>query len=296
MGNDWKVLEAGHVRSLSGGQIETRRIVGAPTISLERELLLTRQGETTEGAIRVGPVAGAEHYELEIVGESERRTVIVPPFLAHASWIPIPSLGPGTYRVRVRAVDSYGVRSDARTTAPIRVVAFDVPQGAVVDGSTVWLPPGGRVQLVRPVGLEMTYGSTTRYFIDAPRDIGLAGGNDTVARIRVRGGDDEARLWLRRRPAVDLRVETRRADRESHTVEIEIVAFDSKGLVSTTSSLHKRVRIDGRPVAVTWRQRGAHQRAVVTIPPRGAPTQVEVRIEDAVGPLAETSVEIAPQS
>jgi len=291
-GNDWQVFGSGKVLVLSRSRAQAREVIGTPTISVERSLLMTRQGETTDAAIHVDPVAGADHYEIELVGDDQRPPVSVPRFLAHAPWIPIPALGPGRYRVRVRAVDALGVAGSARTSPPLRVVPFDVPDGAVVDGSTIWLSPGNRVRLVDPAGLELTYGTANRYFIDAPGDIGVAGGNPTVARIRVKGTNDEAQLQLRPRPAAQLRVGSRRFDETSHQVEIELTVFDAAGRVTTSAPVSKSVWIDGREVPLDWTQQGASQRTAFRVPEPKGPSKVEVRVEDEVGPIAEETVEI----
>jgi hypothetical protein len=204
-------------------------------------------------------------------------------------------MGPGSYRVRVRAVDGNGVAGKSRTSQPIRVIPFDVPEGAVVDGSTVWLPPGGRVKLERPEGLEMTYGEANRYFIRAPQDIGLARGKSTVARIRLKGGTDEARMRLRPRPGAELRVAAH-PEAASHRLEIELTLFDARGLVTTATPVQKAVRIDGREVRPTWRQQGACQRATVSIPPGGAPSRVEIEVADDMGTLVNETVEIPAPS
>jgi hypothetical protein len=151
------------------------------------------------------------------------------------------------------------------------------------------------VTLERPEGLEMTYGEANRYFIRAPHDIGLARGHSTVARIRLKGGTDEARMWLRPRPGAELRVAAR-PEGASHRLEIELTVFDATGLVTTTTPVQKAVRIDGREVRLNWRRQGACQRAAIGIPPRGGPSKVEIEVEDDVGTLVHKTLEIPAPS
>jgi hypothetical protein len=67
--------------------------------------------------------------------------------------------------VRASAVDADGIAGMAVRSEPIRVVAVDLPAGALAAGDTLWLLPGQRVKLLGADGLEMTYGAANRYFV-----------------------------------------------------------------------------------------------------------------------------------
>ena len=298
-GNDWNELTAGQVRTLTrAGAGPDRGIIAKPHVAAAPSLVVAPEGGTASGSVSIAPVAGAASYELEVVRFDDHNERVVKHLSTSHTKVAIDGLRPGSYAIRARAVDATGVTSAAGRSDPVRVVAIDLPEGAVTEDGKVWLMPGQRIGLLGSRGLQLTYGASCKYFVAAPRDIGLVGGRSTVARLRATGSDQETSLLLEPRPhQAFVRVGPPGATWPSDLLEVDVTVVDSRGRPAPFAPVSKKVLVNGHEVAVDWQVHGARQRAIVEPPASSGPWQVEVVVSDRFGTIAreQHSVPATPQ-
>jgi hypothetical protein len=102
----------------------------------------------------------------------------------------------GRYYATVSTLDEVQLESEPSATENFRIVEALLPPNALMTGNTIQLPEQERLQFINPEGLELSYGSLSNYFVNAPQSIGLFDGASVQVRLRERGSSQETRIRL----------------------------------------------------------------------------------------------------
>src|SRR5438477_8699278 len=110
LGNDWKALPSGLVRSFGGGVTSEQAVPAAPDLHVDSSMLLALNGAVST-QLRASPNKAVAYRQLSVyridgnkrskLNESEWRSDLQQ----------LPELEPGRYEVQARAVDRFGVES-----------------------------------------------------------------------------------------------------------------------------------------------------------------------------------------
>jgi hypothetical protein len=144
LGNDWKALASGIVRSFGAGQTSEQAAPQAPQLRLSKRVLLALHGSVTP-TVHAAPDANVAHRRLWLyrVDGKQKKPLLEAEWRSDSQ--PLPELGPGQYEVQARAVDRFGVESAASPPITLRVVGAELPEGTRVVGDTVLLGRSTRV-------------------------------------------------------------------------------------------------------------------------------------------------------
>ncbi|HEY6077836.1 MAG TPA: hypothetical protein VIW29_03495, partial [Polyangiaceae bacterium] len=109
LGNDWKPLASGVVRSFAGGTAVEQPLPVTPKLSATQTVLLALQGGAST-TVQAAPSANVEHRNLTLYRlDGARRTL-----LSDGEWRTatrqLPELSPGRYEAVATAVDRFGVQ------------------------------------------------------------------------------------------------------------------------------------------------------------------------------------------
>jgi len=275
---------------------KTRGIPGAPTWDGGGSFSLAARDERAGLDLRWAPVAGATGYRIELATEPtmvrvvHRATTTEPHFA-----MPEPQAG-ARYWAHVRAVGPVGIVGEWSAAHALRVVRYDLPEGAVVarDGAIV-LPNRASLTLSDTEGVEAAYenvtGSSGRFAVPLywSRLTGaLRIADDATVRIvhlRDSAAGTESRLVLARRQLrADVDLQPRNARWPADPIDARIVVRDPSGRIDgATEAVTVDAMLDLAPIPVAWRQQGATW--IARIPPRPivGPSVVRVVVKDARG-------------
>jgi hypothetical protein len=197
---------------------------------------------------------------------------------------------------RVRAVSAGGIVGEWSPALPLRVVRYDVPDGAFVaaDGALV-LPGDASVHLEGTEGMEVAYENVSRgasraalplywYPLHGPLRLPDEAA-ERVVHLRDTSLNASGRLVLARRElraVVDL--SPRNASWPADAIDARVVLRDPSGRVSTASTpVTLEALLDLQPLAVDWQRHGDTWTG--RIAPRSilGPSVVRVRVLDATG-------------
>ncbi len=276
---------------------KTRRIPASPTWDDGHDglaLVAGNGGASLDFAWRAVP--GAASYRVEVATDPTMvRTVVrgstnEPHFVA-----PEPAAG-GRYWVHVRAVGAEGIVGEWSPTRPLRIVHYQVPEGAFVasDGAIV-LPEGASVGLSDTAGLEVAYegvrGFATPvavplYWMSVTGPLRLREDTEMrIAHLRDATLSAEARLVLARRQLkADVDLEPKNARWPPDPIGVSVVLRDPSGRIDTTQTpVTLEAMLNVTPLAVDWQRHGGTWTGRIAPQLIGGPSVIRVRVMDDRG-------------
>ena len=293
LGNEWKPLKEGFARTLAAEDPTAlaRPILAAPDARTDHALIVVGASELGHVSATWTAVKDAVSYEAVIDAAHEKKYATTGGTTAAFG-----SLGPGSYDIRVVAIDKYGLAS-APATGTVKILGFEAPEGASVatDGS-VTLGRDQRVTLVGAKGLEVSYG-TSPVFVTAPGTLGLAHNASTLVRLRAPGSTEEAVLrlepkGLRANVAIGPRVARWPVDR----VVVDVELYDANGhAVPDDAGVSAFVTVNLEKVDLKWSRHGHALHAELAPGTAPGPWVVRAEVHDAQGDLiGRNFLEVAP--
>lgn len=283
LGNDWKPLASGVVRSFAAGSAIEQAVPVAPQLSATHTMLLAlRGGASTTVRVPVNPSVSYRNLTLYRL-EGARRSVV-----SDGEWRSdareLPGLSPGRYEVMARAVDRFGVQGPASAPLTLRVVGVELPEGARLRDDVILLGRSGRVKLIGAEGLETSYGRAD-LFVPAPKDVGLARGKSTLLRLREPGSQNELRVQLEPRSLrADVAIGPKTARWPGAPLEVSVKLFDQRGKPVTDALKTKpRVFVNVDAVEPAWTHSGNTYTAKIAPQPGAGPWVVRVEVNDDFG-------------
>lgn len=283
LGNDWKPLAGGVVRSFAGGVTTEQAVPPAPLLRLESSMLLALQGSASTDLL-AAPAPNVDHRLLSVyrVDGATRVKLDERPWRTERQ--ALPALPPGRYEVQALSVDRFGVESASSPPVTLRVIGAQLPEGARIGEGAILLGRSGRVKLVGAEGLEVSYGRAS-VFIPVPKDVGLARGESTLLRLREPGKTEELGIKLEPRTVrADVAIGPKTARWPGEPLSVSVKLFDHRGRPVTDSLKNKpRVFVNVDQVEPTWTHSGNTYTAKVTPTPGAGPWVVRVEVNDDFG-------------
>lgn len=283
LGNDWKPLASGTVRSFGAGQTSEQAMPQPPQLNAEKTVLLALGGSVTP-SVQAAPDANVELRRLwlfRVEGKHKKP-------LLEAEWRSdsrqLPELGPGRYELQARAVDRFGVESALSEPITLRVVGAELPEGTRLLGDTLLLGRSTRVKLIGAQGLEASYGRAS-VFMPAPPDVGLARGQSTLLRLREPGSKEEVAVQLEPRTVrAEVAIGPQSARWPGDPLQVSVKLFDHRGKPMTDPLKTKpRVFVNVDPVDPGWSHSGNTYTAKVPPASGSGPWVVRVEVSDDFG-------------
>jgi hypothetical protein len=292
LGNDWKTLPSGIVRSHGAGLSTDQPVPAPPKLRVDDSLLLALTGEAStklraqpqDVALRRLSVYRVEGNKRTTVTEQEWRSDLQQ----------LPNLRPGRYEVQARAVDRFGVESVTSEPLTVRVIGATLPEGARLSDGAILLGRAGRVKLIGAEGLEASYGKASLY-IPVPADVGLARGASTLLRLREPGAKEDLRIRLEPRTLkADVEIGPKSARWPSDPLQVTVKLFDHRGRPATEALKTKpQVFVNVGQVVPTWTHSGNTYSAKVTPAVGAGPWVVRVEVTDDFGdPVGRDFIEL----
>ena len=293
LGNDWKALAGGVVRSFGAGVTTEQPVPPAPKLNVASSMLLALNGDVTT-KVRALPAPNVTYRQLSLFRvEGNKRSK-----LSEAEWRSdeqaLPRLSPGRYEVLARAVDRFGVESTNSEPLTLRVIGAQLPEGARLVGDSILLGRVGRVKLIGADGLEASYGRAS-VFIPVPKDVGLARGESTLLRLREPGAKQELGIKLEPRTLkADVEIGPKSARWPGEALQVTVKLFDHSGKPSKEELKHKpQVFVNVAHVIPTWTHSGNTYTAKVAPATGTGPWVVRVEVNDDFGdPVGRDFIEL----
>jgi hypothetical protein len=286
LGDDWKPLPSGVIRSFAGGTAIEQPVPRPPKLSLTKSMLIALDGDASTQLL-AAPSKDAASHQLALyrVDGGKRTKIIEQDFRSDAQQLP--QLVPARYEAQGRSIDSFGVESPLSEPITLRVIGAELPEGARLVHGAIFLGRAGRVKLIGAEGLEASYGRAS-LFIPVPKDVGLARGESTLLRLREPGKKEELGIQLEPRTLkadVDIGPKTARWPGEPLLVTVKL--FDHHGRPITDELKNKpQVFVNIGQVEPTWTHTGNIYSAKIA-PVNGAgPWVVRVEVSDDFGDRA----------
>jgi hypothetical protein len=283
LGNDWKPLPSGVVRSFGGGATTEQPVPAAPSLRVESGMLMALGG-TASTTLRAAPDKAVERRDLTLYRvEGSNRAK-----LKQIEWRDdtqqLPAMTPGRYELQARAIDKFGVEGPASAPVTVRVIGAELPDGARLSGDTILLGRHGRVKLIGAEGLESSYGRAN-LFVPAPKDVGLARGASTLLRLRIPGTKEELGIKLEPRALrADVAIGPKTARWPGEPLQVQVKLFDHKGRPVTDGLKTKpRVFVNVEQVEPSWTHSGNTYTAKVSPSKGTGPWVVRVEVNDDFG-------------
>jgi len=285
LGNDWKTLPSGVVRSHAAGSSTDHAVLSPPRLRVDQSLLLALTGNATT-QLRAEPQEAAYRRLALYRVEGSRRTT-----LTEQEWKSdleqLPPLPPGRYEVQSRAVDRFGVESPLSEPVTLRVIGATLPEGARIADGAIWLGRSGRVRLIGAEGLEASYGKAN-LFIPAPPDVGLARGDSTLLRLREKGG--RAELGIRLEPRTlraEVEIGPKSARWPNDPLQVTVKLFDHRGRpLNEALKNQPQVFVNVAQVDASWTRAGNTYVGKVAPAVGAGPWVVRVEVTDDFGDAA----------
>lgn len=283
LGNDWKPLASGLLRSFGGGVAVEQQVPAAPELRVDNSMLLALTGGVST-QLRALPNQNIEYRKLSLyrVDGSQRSKVEEHDWRSDQQQLP--ELTPGRYELLARAVDRFGVESAASAPLTLRVIGAQLPDGARLAQGTILLGRSGRVKLVGADGLEASYGRAS-VFIPVPKDVGLARGESTLLRLREPGAKQELGIQLEPRTLkADIDIGPKGASWPGEPLQVTVHLFDHHGRPVTEDLKSKpQVFVNVEQVDATWTHTGNVYTAKVSPVESAGPWVVRVQVNDDFG-------------
>jgi hypothetical protein len=293
LGNDWKPLGSGLVRSFGAGATSEEPVLVAPKLRVANSMLLALTGNVS-AQVRVVPAKNVEHRQLSLFHvEGNKRSK-----LSEADWRSdeqlLKGLSPGRYEVQARAVDRFGVESPVSEPLTLRVIGAQLPEGAKLVNETILLGRSGRVKLVGADGLEASYGRAS-LFIPVPKDVGLARGESTLLRLREPGAKEELAIKLEPRTVkADVEIGPKSARWPGEPLQVTVKLFDHRGRpLKEELKTKPQVFVNVAHVKPTWTHAGNTYTAKIAPAAGTGPWVVRVEVNDDFGdPVGRDFIEL----
>lgn len=286
LGNDWKPLASGVVRSFGAGVTSEQAVPAPPQLRVDSSMLLALNGSVTT-QLHALPSQSVEYRELSLfrIDGSKRSK------LDESEWRSdlqqLPALAPGQYELQARAVDRFGVESATSDPLTLRVIGAELPEGARLSQGSILLGRSGRVKLLGADGLEASYGHAS-VFIPAPKDVGLARGESTLLRLREPGAKTELGIKLEPRTMkADVEIGPKTARWPGDPLEVRVKLFDHSGRpLADELKTKPQVFVNVGQIVPTWTHTGNTYVAKIPSALGVGPWVVRVEVTDDFGDLA----------
>lgn len=293
LGNDWKPLPSGLVRSFSGGATTEQPVPAAPKVRFQSSLLLALTGDAS-AQVHATPTKNVEHRQLSLFrAEGSKRSKV-----SESEWRSddqtLKGLSPGRYEVQARAIDRFGVESTASEPLTLRVIGAQLPEGAKLSSETILLGRSGRVKLIGAEGLEASYGRAS-LFIPVPKDVGLARGESTLLRLREPGSKEELGIQLEPRTVkADVDIGPKSARWPGEPLQVTVKLFDHRGRpLKEELKTKPQVFVNVAHVQPTWSHSGNTYTAKIAPAAGAGPWVVRVEVSDDFGdPVGRDFIEL----
>lgn len=287
VGAGWNPIEPGSERIR-----DTRR----PTGDVEKTILAPAElkgqlvraafrGEVSLGDLRWSEVTKAKAYQVVIVRGDNGKEVVNVKTPATSLETP-PSVGPGKYEVRIKALDSAGIDSHQPLARTLRVLGAELPEGSSFgeNDDTIYLGARQQVKLSNVAGLKMTYGRAN-YFIDAPSAVGLYRNEQTKVTFKDEQTGETLRLDLRPRALrADIKLTPRNAVWPRDKVTISVTITDPRGPAASAASQPRfELRLGLKALEVPWKHKGNVWTASVDPQGGDGPWVLRVNVFDEQG-------------
>ena len=283
LGNDWKTLPSGLVRSFGGGATTEQPVPAAPKLRVDSSMLLALTGDVST-QVRAVPTKNVEYRQLSLFRvEGNKRSK-----LSDAEWRSdqqqLPRLTPGRYELLARAVDRFGVESSASEPLTLRVIGAQLPEGAKLANDSILLGRSGRVKLIGVDGLEASYGRAN-LFIPVPKDVGLARGESTLLRLREPGGKEELGIKLEPRTVkADVEIGPKSARWPGEPLQVTVKLFDHRGRpLKDELKTKPQVFVNVAHVVPNWTHSGNTYTTKIAPAAGTGPWVVRVEVNDDFG-------------
>ncbi len=285
LGNDWKTLPSGVVRSHSASATTDQAVPSAPKLSVNESMLLALTGEASTELHAAAQDVAYRQLSLYRLDGGKRTTLLSREWRSDRE--KLLQLPPGHYEVQAHAVDRFGVESMTSEPVSLRVIGATLPDGArIVDGA-ILLGRSGRVKLIGAEGLEASYGKAS-LFIPVPKDVGLARGGSTLLRLREPGKKHELTVQLEPRTLkAEVEIGPKSARWPSDALQVTVKLFDHRGRPITEALKSKpQVFVNVGQVEPSWTHSGNTYSAKVAPAAGVGPWVVRVEVMDDFGDTA----------
>ena len=286
LGNDWKALPSGMVRSFGGGVTSEQPVPVTPKLRVDASMLLALTGDVTT-QLHALPSQNVEYKQLSLFRVDGGKRSKLTESVWRSDLQQLPRLTPGRYEVQARSVDRFGVESAASDPLTLRVIGAQLPVGARLAKDSILLGRSGRVKLLGVDGLEASYGHAS-VFIPVPPDVGLARGESTLLRLREPGAKEELGIKLEPRTLrADVEIGPKSARWPGEALQVTVKLFDHRGRPLTDELKNKpQVFVNVKPIEATWTHSGNTYSAKVPPATGGGPWVVRVEVNDDFGDSA----------
>ncbi len=286
LGNDWKALPSGMVRSFGGGVTSEQPVPVTPKLRVDASMLLALTGDVTT-QLHALPSQNVEYKQLSLFRVDGGKRSKLTESVWRSDLQQLPRLTPGRYEVQARSVDRFGVESAASDPLTLRVIGAQLPVGARLANDSILLGRSGRVKLLGVDGLEASYGHAS-VFIPVPPDVGLARGESTLLRLREPGAKEELGIKLEPRTLrADVEIGPKSARWPGEALQVTVKLFDHRGRPLTDELKNKpQVFVNVKPIEATWTHSGNTYSAKVPPATGGGPWVVRVEVNDDFGDSA----------
>ena len=286
LGNDWKPLPSGLVRSFGGGVTSEQPVPATPKLRVDASMLLALSGDVTT-QLHALPSQNVEYKQLSLFRVDGAKRSKLTETVWRSDLQQLPRLAPGRYEVQARSVDRFGVESATSDPLTLRVIGAQLPEGARVANDTILLGRSGRVKLLGADGLEASYGHAS-VFIPAPKDVGLARGESTLLRLREPGAKEELGIKLEPRTLkADVEIGPKTARWPGEALHVTVKLFDHRGRPQKDELKNKpQVFVNVKPIEATWTHSGNTYSAKVPPATGTGPWVVRVEVNDDFGDSA----------
>lgn len=294
----FKPLPAGMLRVVDDGASEIRPLAGSPGGLNGARVQLSFGKPVSLSGLSWDPAPGAASYRVELreKGAAKARTV-------ETVGTTLPSdltVGPGSYTLRVAAVDPSGLESAKVLEEPLRVISLGLPPGGYVDAAgSVRLPVGARLALSHVEGVELTYGAAG-HFMKAPPALELVRGEARLVSFKTPGNFDFATLQILPRDArARIEVSPRMPSWPRDRINIRVRLEEANGApVPSFIQAKPKVIVGLETTPVEFHDEGGGWMSA-ELPARSGPGPWVVRVEvaDQYGiDLGRDFIEVAPSA
>jgi hypothetical protein len=293
IGAGWKPLAVGQEQTLiAGTESHIAPLLDAPRVSGRFLRVAFDDKAVPLDDVEWQPIHGAKSYQVVLTGGSAPLEATTPSTRLPTA---MASVAPGTYTLKVRAVDADGMEGRGWASTEVNVVRVGVPQGSLVgSNATVYLAPRAVVELEHVRGLEMTLNKAD-LFVAAASKVGLYRDEPTTVVLRRPGSKQTFRLHLEPRGVeADVVLGPAAAVWPRDFIDIDIRVHGPKGAALDSIEPKPRVTLGVDELDLKWARVGHRMHARVH-PRRGiGPWVLRVEVTDRQGVLlGRNFVEIA---
>jgi hypothetical protein len=283
----WRPLRTGRAFTVNDKNPQGTQypLLQAPTLQIDAPVAITIGTTTTPQRLSWNPISKSNGYLLRLFHQIADASVLVREQQLNDNSLVIGNLKAGRYSATVSSIDESNLESAQSAKVYFRIVETILPPGAFVNGNTIRLPSAERLRLIQVEDLELSYGSTSNYFVAAPQSISLISAEPLQLRLRDRG---EARETLIRLEPLDIQpnieLSPTRAVWPGIPITITITARHRDGSAAPMEGvLFPNVTINNQAVKVKWLTVPGKLSCTVDKPKSPGPWVVRVRLRDARG-------------